>query len=265
MKISLIITTYNRPDALNVVLKSVSNQSLLPDEVLIADDGSTEDTAHVIQSYQQQFPIPLTHCHHPDLGFRVSHIRNKAIREAKGEYFILTDGDMVLHKDFVKDHAVSAKPKCFIQGSRVLLDEVTTQKTIAEHCIHFSWYSKGITNRFNAMHNGVAMRALNALKTGKKDHHGIRSCNMSAWKKDIIDINGFNEEFVGWGREDSEFAVRLLNAGIHRLNLRFGAICYHLWHKSNQENALLTKNDAVLEKAIAEESTWCKQGIISEQ
>jgi glycosyltransferase involved in cell wall biosynthesis len=265
MKISLIITTYNRPDALNVVLKSVYNQSLLPYEVLIADDGSTESTAIVIQSHQQQFPIPLIHCHHPDLGFRVAHIRNKAIGEANGEYIILTDGDMILHKDFVKDHAASAKTNYFIQGSRVLLDESTMQQTIAEHRIHFSWYSPGITNRFNAMHSDILMHAFNAMKTGKKDYHGIRSCNMSAWKKDIIEINGFNEEFVGWGREDSEFAVRLLNAGIHRLNLRFGAICYHLWHKSNQENALLTKNDAVLEKAILERSTWCKQGIISEQ
>jgi len=262
MKISLIITTYNREDALNVVLKSVAKQTLLPDEILIADDGSTEATAKVIQAHQQQFSIPIIHCHHQDLGFRVAHIRNKAIRHASGDYIILTDGDMILHPDFVKDHAESAKPGFFIQGSRVLLDEVTTQKTIKNHRLHFNWLSKGITNRFNAMHSELLMHA---IRSGRTDHHGIRSCNMSAWRKDIIAINGFNEAFVGWGREDSEFAVRLLNSGIQRLNLRFGAICYHLWHRSNQENTLLSKNDTELQIAINEKRTWCNQGLICDQ
>jgi glycosyltransferase involved in cell wall biosynthesis len=263
MKISLIITTYNREDALNVVLKSVALQSLLPDEVLIADDGSNEETAQVIQSHQQSFPIPIIHCHHPDLGFRVSHIRNKAIRESIGDYIILTDGDMILHPDFVQDHGKSAKQGFFIQGSRVLLDENTTQLTIKNHRLNMHWYSKGITNRFNAMHITMLMHLFNALKTGKKDHHGIRSCNMSAWRKDIFAVNGFNEAFVGWGREDSEFAVRLLNAGIHRLNLRFGAVCYHLWHRSNHENRLLSKNDTELQIAIDQKRTWCNQGLLS--
>lgn len=91
MKMSLIITTYNREDALNVVLKSVAKQTLLPDEILIADDGSTQATAEVIRAHQKILPIPLIHCHHPDLGFRVSHIRNKAIRNASGDYIILTE------------------------------------------------------------------------------------------------------------------------------------------------------------------------------
>ena len=261
MKISLIITTYNREDALNIVLKSVALQSLLPDEVIIADDGSTEATAEVIHEHQQQFPIPIIHCHHQDLGFRVAHIRNKAIRNASGDYIILTDGDMILHPDFVKDHAASAKLGFFIQGSRVLLDEITTKKTIENHRLRFSWISKGITNRFNAMHNALLMHI---ILIEKKDYHGIRSCNMSAWRQDIFAINGFNEAFVGWGREDSEFALRLLNSGIMRLNLRFGAICYHLWHRSNQENTLLSKNDTELQIAINENRTWCNQGLISE-
>jgi glycosyltransferase involved in cell wall biosynthesis len=262
MKISLIITTYNREDALNVVLKSVAKQTLLPDEILIADDGSTETTAEVIHEHQKLLPIPLIHCHHPDLGFRVSHIRNKAIRNASCDYIILTDGDMILHQDFVKDHAESAKPGFFIQGSRVLIDEITTKKTIENHRIRFSWISKGITNRFNAMHSALLMHI---VRIGKKDYHGIRSCNMSAWRKDIFAINGFNEAFVGWGREDSEFAVRLLNSGKKRLNLRFGAICYHLWHRSNQENTLLSKNDTELQIAIDQKRTWCNQGLVSEQ
>lgn len=127
---SLIITTYNSKDSLRCVLESVKNLDYLPIEVLIADDGSTEDTAQLIGEYQKAFPCPLLHIWQEDAGFRLNTIRNKAINAASGEYIILIDGDMVLESHFIKDHLDFAKHKVFLQGSRVILDKQTSEKAI---------------------------------------------------------------------------------------------------------------------------------------
>ena len=129
---SLIITTYNQKERLALVLDSVKELSYLPDEVLIADDGSKEDTKELIQAYQKDFPVPLKHIWHEDKGFRLSEIRNLAIKNAKGEYIIIIDGDMILDKNFIKDHLSFAKEKTFLQGSRVLLDEKSSKDILSK-------------------------------------------------------------------------------------------------------------------------------------
>jgi glycosyltransferase involved in cell wall biosynthesis len=261
VRISLLITTYNRKDALELVLLSVKQQSLLPYEVIIADDGSTNDTAELIQEYQKNFPVKLLHCWQEDKGFRVSHIRNKAIAMASGEYIIMVDGDVVLHHQFVRDHKNHLADNQFIQGSRVLLSQEVTQKSIAAKRVNFSPLSKGITNRINATYFKLISPMASWVYSMKQNIRAVRSCNMSCWRTDLIKVNGFSEEFVGWGREDSELAVRLLNAGIRRYNLKFGAIVYHLWHKENKTNDQLVKNDDSLSKAIEEKRKYCEVGL----
>lgn len=255
--VSLIITTYNRKDALELVLKSVKAQRRLPDEVIIADDGSREDTKALIDTYRQNFPVPLLHCWQPDEGFRAAQIRNKSIAMARGQYIVIIDGDMVLHPSFVQDHLQVAEERCFIQGSRVLLSPQTTQAALKSGRIYFSPMASGIKNRLNALRLPF-MRQIMAKKTTKLD--GIRSCNMSFWKEDCLLVNGFNEAFVGWGREDSEFAVRLFNQGIRRKNLKFGGIGYHLYH-AEHSRAQLPENDRILQETITQKSTRCQKGI----
>ena len=151
MRTSLIISTYNREDALDLVLKSVSALKVHPHEVIIADDGSGPKTAELIHRHQKSFPIPLIHCHQEDKGFRLSHIRNKATALSSGDHLIFIDGDMLVHPYFVHEHRIHAREGLFIQGSRVLLHKETTYSSI-ENGIHgFSPFSKGITNRFNAI------------------------------------------------------------------------------------------------------------------
>ena len=133
---SLIISTYNRSDALELCVKSVLRQSLLPDEIIIADDGSKEDTGELIHQLAASSEVPIIHVWHEDLGFRLASIRNKAIAKASKEYIIQIDGDIVLHKDFVKDHVHFAKKGSFVTGSRVLIREGLTKKMLAErNCI----------------------------------------------------------------------------------------------------------------------------------
>ncbi|GAB4328057.1 MAG: glycosyltransferase family 2 protein [Flammeovirgaceae bacterium] len=255
--ISLIITTYNRKDALELVLMSVMQQTVLPNEVIIADDGSKEDTAQMIKEYAQKFPVPLKHCWQEDDGFKLAMIRNKAIAMSNSLYIIMIDGDMVLGKNFVKSHQKVMRPNQFVQGSRVLLSEKTTQKALKNKFINFNWTTKGILNRFNAMNIPLLSPVFSKRKLHKE---GVRGANMAFWKEDVIKVNGFNEEFVGWGREDSEFVLRLLNNGTVRYNLKFGGVAFHLYHPENSRN-LLNKNDLLLEKAEAEKSKFCQKGI----
>ena len=149
---SLIISTYNRSDALELCVKSVLRQSLLPDEIIIADDGSKEDTRELIHQLAASSEVPIIHVWHEDLGFRLASIRNKAIAKASKEYIIQIDGDIVLHKDFVKDHVRFAKKGSFVTGSRVLIREGLTQKMLAERNCMISIHDKGTKNTINGVH-----------------------------------------------------------------------------------------------------------------
>lgn len=260
MKTSLIISTYNREDALELVLKSVIALNDYPDEVIIADDGSGPATKELITKYQQSFPIPLLHCHQEDQGFRLSRIRNKATAMSSGECIIFIDGDMILHPSFITDHKRHAKTGRYIQGSRVLIDKNTTLKALQTGIFSFTPFSGGLTNRFNAMHFPMLSTAVSQFMSKKQNHHGVRGCNMSFMKSDLIKVNGFNEAFIGWGREDSECIIRMLNSGIERFNLRLGGIAYHLWHKEHVNSELLQKNNQELESALREQRVFCSEG-----
>ncbi|MEP2670052.1 MAG: glycosyltransferase [Cyclobacteriaceae bacterium] len=254
---SLIISTYNREDALELTLLSVLQQSELPNEIIIADDGSGLETKRLIERYKETFPIPIIHCWHEDLGFRLATIRNKAIAMASCEYVVMIDGDIVMSKHFISSHKRNARLNQFIQGSRVLLQPELTHKVLERKHIRFSFFTSGITNRFNTIHS-KSLSSLFSFYSAKPNR--IRGANLSFWKDDVIKVNGFNEDFVGWGREDSEFAVRLKNVGIRRKHLKFAGFGYHLYHKESSREAL-RKNDLILERAISEQLVSCQNGI----
>jgi len=259
MKLTLIITTYNWPDALLAVIESVKNQSILPNEVIIADDGSLNDTRDLITRLKSNSILNIIHIWQEDKGFRASRSRNNAISRSSGDYIVLVDGDTILHPEFVKDHIANAELGFFVQGYRVLLSQKATIKTLAEKKINFSFFSSGLSNRKNCLHS----KFLSSIFSNQKNHlAGIKSCNMAFYRKDSININGFNNEFEGWGREDSEFVVRLMNSGVNRKNVRFNAIQFHLWHNENSTISLV-RNDVMLNDAIINKVKWCTNGINS--
>jgi glycosyltransferase involved in cell wall biosynthesis len=257
LKTSLIITTYNRKDALELTLISVMKQSELPNEVIVADDGSAEDTRQLILEYQKSFPVPLHHCWHEDLGFRLSAIRNKAILMANHEYIIMIDGDIVIPKNFIKAHKSNAWKGQFIQGSRVLLLKVQTERMLQKKKINLFFTTSGIDNRFNTIESRLLSLLFSYYRTG---HNNVRGANLSFWKDDLIATNGFNEDFIGWGREDSEFAVRMNNMGIRRKHLKFAGFGYHLFHPENSRQQL-SVNDQILERTIKQGLRRCENGI----
>lgn len=243
--ISLIISTYNNTTFLELVLKSVANLHTFPSEIIIADDGSTEDTRNLIDKYRAIIPIPIIHSWIPDKGYRLAKSRNVAIAKAKGEYIVSIDGDMVITPNFIKDHRRIMKKGQFVAGSRARLKEKATKRRCQtmDAIIHF--WSRGLSRRL------VLLRipGLHYLIKGHEGLKKVRGCHMAFWKDDFIQINGFEENFEGWGMEDSEFVQRLLNNGIKRKNAKLLAPAIHLYHKEKSTEHV-GRNQEILKETI---------------
>jgi hypothetical protein len=257
MKISLIISTYNWPEALELVLKSVLKQKLMPFEIIIADDGSKKETRELIEKFIKLLSVPLIHVWHEDNGFQKAKILNKAIAKAKGEYIIQTDGDCILHESFVKDHALSAEYGTYLFGSRVNIKKEYITKLFENKQINFNFLSSGIKKRTRAIHNNfLSSKYKNSFFFSKK----YRGCNTSFFKRDFLAVNGYNEAFKGWGREDSELALRFHNNGLLSKRLRYAGIVYHIWHKELSKDNLSGNNSIEL-NTIYKKIKWTENGV----
>ncbi|MBC5836627.1 glycosyltransferase family 2 protein [Flavobacterium muglaense] len=258
MKTTLLITTYNWPEALDITLRSIENQSIKPTEIIIADDGSTKETKNLIEKWKVKLKIPIIHSWQEDIGFRAAASRNKAIVKSSGDYIIMIDGDLILHPEFIENHIKHCKSNHFNIGPRVLIKEDYSKKLLEKKSIDFSIQSNHIlANRKNIINSNVLSKIFSHLT---KSHRQVRSCNMACFKKDLIKVNGFNEDFIGWGREDTELVVRLLNANVKRKNIKFNANTLHIYHKENNKK-MLTTNDLILERTLSQKLASCQNGL----
>lgn len=258
---TLIISTYNWLPALELCLESCLQQSVLPGEIIIADDGSEKKVGDFIKSFAAGSAIPVHHVWQPDEGFQLARIRNKAIALAAGEYIIQIDGDLVLHPHFIKDHLKFRKKGFFTTGSRVILSMGSTSEFFKTKKFTKKRIGREDKNHFNRiripfLHNFLSRK----YKIGGSKKYYVKGCNMAFWKEDLIKVNGYNEDFSGWGREDSEIAIRLINAGIRKRFLKFGAVCYHLFHQEACRG-MEEKNVYMMNNAILKRITWAGNGI----
>jgi glycosyltransferase involved in cell wall biosynthesis len=256
-RISLVVTTYNRKDALGLVLASALRQSEPPLELLVADDGSRDDTRELVERVARGAPFPVVHCWQADDGFRAAAIRNEAFARARGDYLVMIDGDIVLHRDFVRDHARAARPGRLVQGSRALLSPDATLAALAHGTVDFGPLSRGVSNRLNTLRSPLLSRL---FSYDSADIYRVRSANLGCWRADVVRVNGFDEGFVGWGREDSEFVARLQHAGVVKRHLKFAALGYHLFHPEASRQ-LLEANQQRLDRTLAARATRCEQGL----
>jgi glycosyltransferase involved in cell wall biosynthesis len=254
---SLIVSTFDQPEYLRRVLDAVSRQSRLPQEMLLADDGSGDETREKFSRWSARQTFASRHIWQAHDGFRKAHILNRAVAAANSAYLVFLDGDMVPHRDFIADHCAAARPAAFIQGHRALVEQKAS-----------AWFGRcGLADDpRRALWQGQISGWKNAFRwpfpyvSEKKHLRGIRGCNFSLWREDMLRVNGYNEDFTGWGREDSEFAARLMNAGVRRLDLRGRAVCFHLWHPPASRTRL-PANDGLLEQAIRDKTTRCVHGL----
>jgi glycosyltransferase involved in cell wall biosynthesis len=259
IKTSLIISTYNWPEALELCLKSILGMIMLPTEVIIADDGSDDVTRLLIDEFEKLFPVPLIHIWQPDEGFRKTLILNKAVKVAQSDYIIQIDGDVILDKHFVYDHVVNAEAGVFIRGTRAMLTKDKTEQVLKTKSTSLSPFHGGISNRNNALR----IPLFKWLATRKEmSSEKVRGSNLSYFKKDFIQVNGYNNNLTGWGHEDEELAARFINSGIMKKILKLAAVQYHLFHSISEKDKEPAHAREV-NKVLTQKLTFCTYGFDS--
>lgn len=266
MNVSLIILTYNWPGALEGMLRSVAAQTCLPYEVVVADDGSTAETATLIQRMAATYPVPLRHVWQEDHGFRAARARNRGIAASRGDYVILLDGDMLVHPDFIADHLMLAERGFFLQGGRIKATPEESQRLLNGGEPVFAPWSTANFDEFDGTRRLYAFRAALLARWKARSRNGgrVMSCNMSFWRDDLLRVNGFDECMEGYGAEDRELAARLENAGLKRRPLKWAALAVHLWHNSRSPpdvDDMSLPNNRLFHATRTQGITWCERGI----
>ena len=234
--ISVIVTTYNRPDALRAVLRSLAGQTDTRFEVVVADDGSGPETKAVVDAASAEPGVTVTHVWHPDDGFRAAESRNLGIIAAQGDYCVFLDGDCLARPGFIATHRRLAERGWFVSGNRVLLDEeltdtILTRDLAAERWVLATWARQRAKGQINRLLPLIDMPLGLVRRLGPARWKGCRSCNLAVWRDDLDKVDGFDASFVGWGYEDSDLIIRLMRAGVKRKDGRFATGVLHLWHK----------------------------------
>jgi glycosyltransferase involved in cell wall biosynthesis len=265
--ISIIVTTYDRPDALDAVLRSLSRQEDRRFEVVVADDGSGAETAALVRQWQPKLGVPLSHVWQEHHDFRAAEIRNRAIRASKGDYSVFLDGDCLARPDFVAVHRSLAERGWFVTGNRALLTQAMTESVLRDGIEAEGWgMARWIGERFGGGLNRLApvltlpLGPLRKLRSSAWE--GARSCNLAVWRADLNRVDGFDAAFSGWGKEDSDLLVRLLHAGVRRKDGSHATGVLHLWHPP-ADRSQLAGNERKLADVIGSRRIRAERGLSS--
>ena len=263
--ISIIVATYNRPDALDAVLRSLAGQTDRDFEVLVADDGSGPDTQRIVDAWMPRIGARLIHVWHEDAGFRLAEIRNRAIVRSRGQICIFIDGDCLARPDFVAVHRRLAEPNWFVAGNRLLLGPALTQRVLRQQLQPEKWpfatwvtaWRRGEVNRLLPL---VSLPLGPLRKARARAWARAKGTNLAIRRDDLLRVNGFDAAYQGWGREDSDIVVRLIRCGVLCKDGRFASGVLHLWHPESDRSQMM-QNDRRLADVIAEQRVWATQGL----
>lgn len=266
MRIAVVVTTYNRPDALRAVLEAYAAQTDTAFDLIVADDGSTDETRRVADRYKARCGEVLVHVWQEDRGFRAAAIRNRAVAQSRADYVVFTDGDCIPPRSFIASHRELAQPGRFVAGNRVLLTEAFTQRVLSERLPLHAWSGwdwcrarlQGDVNRLLPLLRRSPDAAFRNAEPQRWE--GVKTCNLAAWRDDLLRVNGLDEAYEGWGLEDSDLVIRMLHAGIAHRNGRFYAPVFHLWHRENDRSSL-GRNQARLDEILQSRVVRAERGI----
>ncbi|GAB4025512.1 glycosyltransferase family 2 protein [Spirosoma koreense] len=246
-------------------------------EIIICDDGSAEPTRHLIERLQEVSPVPLRHVWQPDDGFQLARIRNMGMAVARGDYLIQIDGDVIVHPRFVEDYLYNARPGFFFSGTQYHLSDDMTRRLLADPALSLeaalqetdrSW-SRPLTVKallHRSRWNWSRLRVQPLQKLVSRFYHWdthyqyVSGCSMAFWRTDIIRINGYDEAFTGWGWEDTDLALRLINLGLKLRFIRLGALQFHLYHSKASRGQESTNQDRAMQ-TIQQKLTFCQHGL----
>jgi len=257
MRLSVIVLTHERPDALALVLCGLARQREPPHEIVVTEDGADPATRSAVEAHAPGLSCPVRHLSQEHRGPRMSRARNRGVAVASGEYVVFLDGDMVPGRDFVGDHRAMARAGCFVQGSRALASAALTAELLARGRVDVGWLEPGLERRRHLIRQPL-LRAAWGRPHQRRD--GAKSCNLAFWRDDLVALNGFNEGMEGWGLEDAELVQRAFHHGLRRRDLRMGGGAIHLWHPVS---ALAADNPnwRVLRDVEARGVVRCAQGL----
>jgi glycosyltransferase involved in cell wall biosynthesis len=252
--ISLVITTYDRPDALEAVVEACFAQDDKNFEIIIADDGSTANTRECVERLRAGAPVPIVHVWQPDEGFRAAMVRNRGTLAARGDYLVFLDGDCIPQRDFIARHRALAQRGSLVSGSRVLLSPALTERVLRER---FDVASMGLADKLRCRVHGdinkllqLVIRWPDVMRVRRRfSWRRIKACNLGVWRSDLERVNGFDESFYGWGHEDADLVVRLFHAGVKRKDGAFATEVFHLWHPEAQRDHEASNRRRVLDRA----------------
>ena len=265
MDVAVVVTTYNRPDALAAVIDGYCEQTDRNFELIVADDGSAGETRELVERFRSCAPIPLRHVWQEDEGFRAAAVRNRALASSDASYVIFTDGDCIPSRWFVAAHKHLAQPGHFVAANRVLLSAACTRRVLAEREPVHRW---GWGDWMRAWVRRDVNRLLPLLRLpdgGWRSRQpqrwkGVKTCNMGVWRSDLLRVNGLDESYEGWGLEDSDLVIRLLHAGVRHKSARFAAPVFHLWHAENDRSGL-ARNQHRLDELLNSTQTRAARGL----
>lgn len=236
--IAVIVSTYERPDALDAVLRSLAEQTYPRFEIVVADDGSGPATRELVARLAEEPGPRVRHVRQEDRGYRLAAIRNRAAAATERPYLIFLDGDCLVRPDYVERHARLAEPGHFVPGSRVRLDPGLSRTAIElesagiERWNAARWLGEWLRGRADRFTPLLRVPLGPLRRTSPRRWRGVKGCNLAVWRSDLLAVNGFDEDFRGWGFEDNDLAVRLIRNGVRRKEGRYAVPVLHLWHPS---------------------------------
>ena len=263
--ISVIVSTYNREDALDATLRALSRQSDRNFEIVVADDGSGPATAAVVQRWAAKAAVPVKHVWHEDVGFRLAEIRNRGILASGGRYLVFLDGDCLARRHFVAAHRRLAEPGWFVTGSRVLMSAELTARILGGRAGGGNLGARGVAAPARARRHqpvcgarGPAARRpaqdeRAALARRARQQHGILAgrSRPRGWVRSRLQR---------LGPEDSDIFIRLIRAGIRRKDARHAGAVLHLWHRE-ADRARLADNERQLDAVLQSGRITARQGL----
>ncbi len=267
LSVTVVIATYNMPHWLEKVLWGYEHQTYRNFDIIIADDGSGEETRAVVDRFKKDSDLSITHLWHEDKGYRRQTILNKAIEAARSEYILFTDGDCIPREDFIATHVALAERGHFLSGGYCKLpmgisEGIDKDDIFSGQCFSPEWLKE------RDFHGRSQLRKLSAspqwgrfLDFVTPANASFNNCNTSVWKEDLLAVNGYDER-MQYGGPDRELGERLENKGIRGKQIRHRAICIHLDHaRGYKTKESLERNLRIRKDTRRKKLTWTDHGI----